>query len=192
MEDASGGDTSVSQKTWWGPRIWRILHSLAEIGQGRTDTGSGWLAVLRTTTAILPCAICRDHFASAMRPIRIPTGVRRGLWAAHAATGTETAAMPETELSSVYGGATCESVAALVNEVAGEFRRANVLDRFRVGYLLDWERAVSGLLRLLREPPQPLTSAPPVNRPRARTAATPAVSQASLRGRPTLQGRRYA
>jgi hypothetical protein len=188
MEDASGG---VSQKTWWGPRIWRILHSLAEIGQGRTDTGSGWMAVLRTTTAILPCAICRDHFASAMRLVRVPTGIRHGLWATHAAIGGATT-MPESELSDVYGGATCESVLALMSEVVGEFRRANVLDRFRVGYLLEWERAVSGLLRLLREPPHSLISEPSANRPRGRSAVAPAVSQASLRGRPTQRGRLYA
>lgn len=187
MEGATG---SVSHKTWWGPRIWRILHSLAEIGQGRTDTGSGWTAVLRTTTTILPCEVCRDHFATVMRTVRVPTGLRHGLWAAHAGTG---GALPESDLSSVYGGATGDTILVLMNEVASEFRRANVLDRFRVGYLLEWERAVTGLLRLLREPPPPINpSAPPANMPRARTAGIPAVSQASLRGRPILRGRRYA
>jgi hypothetical protein len=210
---------SVAHKAWWGPRIWRILHSLAEVSEGRSDAGIGWRAVVRTTAAILPCAICREHFGNAMAPVRMPSGVRHALWAAHAATG---GGLPEAELGRLYGvdlsggrtaGAICDGAAAGMTEVTAEFRRANVLDRFRVGHLLEWERAVSGLIRLLRFPPasalrtgsqrarttpasqagsQRTTPSPREGRQAGPSGGTPAGSQASPRGRPTPRDRRRA
>lgn len=178
----------VGHRGWWGPRIWRVLHTLAELSVGRTDTTAGWRTVIRTTSAMLPCAMCRNHFGAAMRSVRVPSGVRHGLWAAHAAVG---GVLPEAELAAVYGGeGGCDTVAALVAEVGAEFRRANVLDHFRVGYLGEWEHAVSGLIRLLRLPPP--TPAPQAGTPRVPSGATPAGLPTSLRGRPIPLGRRRA
>lgn len=189
---------SPAHKSWWGPRIWRVLHLLAEIGAERTDTGPGWRAVLRTTTAVLPCAACREHFGAAVRGWHVPAGVRHGLWAAHAAVG---GVLPEAELADVYGSGSLDAVTAIVAEVGREFRRVNVLDRFRVGYLAEWECAVGGLVRFLRLPPATsalradshlTTSALRADRREARSGANPAVSRALLHGRPTLRGRRNA
>lgn len=185
----------AANKAWWGPRIWRVLHLLAELTVERTvmsDLGPGWRAVLRTTTLMLPCDVCREHFGTTVRGWRIPSGVRQGLWAAHAATG---GSLTEAELATVYGigidGSRLDEVTALVREIGREFRRANVLDRFRVGYLSEWERAVSGLVEVLRAPPPSMVD-PSASRPGARSARIPAASPASLRGRPTLRGRRLA
>ena len=187
-----------AHKSWWGPRIWRVLHMLAEIGAERTDTGAGWRAVIRTTMAMLPCAVCREHFGVAARGWSVPSGVRHGLWAAHAAVG---GVLSEAELAGVYGNGGCDAAAAIVSEVGREFRRVNVLDRFRVGYLAEWECAVGGLIRLLRLPPTTsalradshlTTSALRADRRGGPSGANPAVSRASLRGHPTLRGRRYA
>ncbi len=179
---------TAANKAWWGPRIWRVLHTLAEASEpaSAAEIGPGWRAVLRTTTLMLPCDLCREHFGAAVRGWRVPSGIRHGLWAAHAATGG--GGFAETELATVYGGG-LEGVMALVREVGGEFRRANVLDRFRVGYLLEWERAISGLVGVLRSPPAPSTGGPSASRPAQRSARNPAASQSSLRGRPTPRGR---
>jgi hypothetical protein len=193
----------VAHKGWWGPRIWQILHSLAELSEGRSDAGPGWRAVVRTTVAILPCAVCREHFAAAMVPVRMPSGVRHALWAAHAATG---GGLPEAELGVLYGvggrtvAVVCDGAATGMGEVVSEFRRANVLDRFRVGHLMEWERAVGGLIRLLRFPPptpMPALRVTPMpalraSRPTGPSGGTPAGSQASPRGYPTPRGRRRA
>lgn len=187
--DASG---SVAHKSWWGPRIWRVLHALAEIGEGRIDTVGGWRAVLRTTTSILPCAVCREHFGTAVQGWRIPSGVRHGLWAAHAAVSQSETGLPEAELSGLYGGVGCDGVMAIVAEVGREFRCANVLDRFRIGYLVEWERAVGAFVRLLRLPPAVPPTSPQAGRPRGPSGGSPAGSPASRRGRPILRPRRVA
>lgn len=153
----------VGHKSWWGPRIWRILHCLAEISD-RRDCGPGWRVVLLLTAQMLPCDVCRGHFTVAGRGVRIVTGVapravlRHMLWATHASSREGGSLdFPESELSAVYsyGGdraAVIAEVRRLVTEVCSTFRSANVLDRFRVGHLADWERAVERLVGLLAVP----------------------------------------
>ena len=191
--DASGG---VGHRAWWGPRIWCVLHTLAEVSEGRPDTSTGWRMVLRTTASFLPCKMCRDHFGAAIRGWNVPTGVRHGLWAAHAAVG---GVLPEADLASTYGGG-CDAVLTIVTEVGAEFRRANVLDRFRAGYLGEWEHAVRGLVQLLRLPPTPAlqagsqrtTPALQAGRRVAPSGASPAGHPTSHRGRPIRPGHRRA
>ncbi len=153
---------AVADKRWWGPRIWRILHCLAEISDRRDCAGS-WRPVLLETAQMLPCDVCREHFLEAIRGLRLPgpeTGrtpreaVRHMLWATHAARG---GALPETALGAEYGysgdrGAVVAEIRRLVDEVAGSFRRENVLDRFRVGHLEAWVRAVLALTGLVANP----------------------------------------
>lgn len=45
----------------WGPRVWRLLHLLAEISD-RRDVCFLWKNVLRSTASVLPCEKCRRHF----------------------------------------------------------------------------------------------------------------------------------
>jgi hypothetical protein len=152
------------ERGWWGPRIWRIVHCLAEISD-RTDCGPGWRVVLQETVQMLPCDMCREHFGVAVRGLHLPLpmpgstrtpreAVRRMLWQTHSATG---GVLPEEELAAVYGyggdrGAVVAEVRRLLNEVAGAFRAENVLDRFRVGHLEAWVRAVTRLADLLLHP----------------------------------------
>lgn len=147
-------------KSWWGPRIWRILHCLAEVSD-RTDCGAGWRIILQETAAILPCDVCREHFTVAVRGLRLPSlgtaprsALRRMLWSTHRGVGGD---LPENELSSLYGyggdrSAVVAEVRRLVAEVVGAFRTDNVLDRFRVGHLSTWEGAIMRLAGLLSVP----------------------------------------
>jgi hypothetical protein len=159
---AAGGEVGVADKRWWGPRIWRILHCLAEISD-RRDCGGGWRVVLQETTQMLPCDMCREHFQVAVRGLRIPgpagsqtprDAVRRMLWATHAGTG---GGLPEAGLSAEYGyggdrGAVVTEVRRLVEEICSLFRAGNVLDRFRAVHLEPWARAVRQLAALLATP----------------------------------------
>ena len=158
--DVSG---AASHKSWWGPRIWRILHCLAEISD-RTDCGPGWRIVLSETAQMLPCEMCRTHFLAASNGVRLSVvgrapreGLRHMLWATHASTG---GGLPEAQLGGVYGyggdrGAVVAEARRLVAEVAGRFRAEGVLDRFRVGHLEAWVRAVGVLSGLLSVPEMP-------------------------------------
>lgn len=154
----------VADKRWWGPRIWRILHCLAEISD-RRDCVGGWRTVLMDTAQMLPCDMCREHFIGAIRGLRMPgpeTGrtpreaIRHMLWSTHAASQGGTT-LPESELTAAYGyggdrGAVVTEVRRLVDEVAVSFRAGHVLDRFRVGHLEAWTRAVGSLAGLLANP----------------------------------------
>ena len=45
---------------YWGPRLWRIFHDLAEISD-RRDIGMLWPNILKSTAATMPCIKCRHH-----------------------------------------------------------------------------------------------------------------------------------
>lgn len=150
----------AADKHWWGPRIWRVLHGLAEVSD-RPGCGPAWRVLLRATVELLPCEICRRHFAAASAAIALPVlgdcrvRLRRGLWEAHAAVG---GALPEEGLAAEYGcGGDREAVFGVVRDLVAEigaaFRAENVLGRFRGGALVDWERAVGAVVVLLRMPP---------------------------------------
>lgn len=149
----------VNDKKWWGPRIWRILHSLAEISD-RVDCGPAWRVALSTTAEMLPCAVCRAHFHGHVRQIPLPVGkiprdgLRRRLWAAHASTG---GVLPEDSLTAEYGcgGDRAEVLrvtGALTEEVFAEFQHAAIYDRFTSGRLVTWRRAIQTLIALLQTP----------------------------------------
>lgn len=156
----------IGHKNWWGPRIWRILHCLVELSD-RPSCVVGWRHVIQETAAILPCDMCREHFVAAMRSERLTAGsVRHMLWAAHAGSRLDDmvgVVLPESELSAVYGyggdrSAVFGEVGRLLTEVVDAFRSQNVLDRFRIGHLVDWERVVR---RLARELLLPVSVTPP-------------------------------
>ena len=162
-----GACMSVAEKGWWGPRIWRILHSLAEIND-RVDVGPAWRQALNLTADILPCVVCREHFRTRVRSIAFPIGVsnyaslRRTLWAIHAGTkasdvGAE--AFPEEQLATEYGGVSREiiitRVIGLVTEVITAFSENSVLDRLHAASLTPWHRAMTHLINLLRWPQPP-------------------------------------
>ncbi len=56
------------QREAWGPRFWRILHTLAECtGQQGTllqsnDEADAWILLIKALPFVMPCALCRQHF----------------------------------------------------------------------------------------------------------------------------------
>jgi hypothetical protein len=147
----------IGHKNWWGPRIWRILHCLAEISD-RPQCVVGWRHMFRATELVLPCEMCRRHFQAAVRGFRLQSGapLRHMLWATHAASRAGGDNLPEAELSAVYGyggdrGAVVTEVLRLVAEVVGAFRGA----RLQLAFLAEWERVAGRLARSLLLPPPP-------------------------------------
>lgn len=164
---------SVADKSWWGPRVWRILHGLAEVSD-RPALGMAWKAALRATVLMIPCDLCRHHFQAVVASIAFPleeifqSRLRHVLWSAHAAAGStrgpaasdcsDGLLFPEEALATEYGmGGDREAVltlsAALCHEVITAFRAANVLDRFRSAALVTWDHAIRALIAAIRLPP---------------------------------------
>jgi hypothetical protein len=52
----------------WGPRLWRVLHSLAECTGKRNYKGYHdneqrcWINIMNSLLKGLPCAVCKKHF----------------------------------------------------------------------------------------------------------------------------------
>ncbi len=157
-----------ANKKWWGPRFWRILHCLAEISD-RQDCIVGWRIVLQHTIRVLPCEICRTHFSSAIRSLRMPPigsgknpreNLREFLWKTHTNSKqlttdeeNENNFMKES-LTEEYGYGGNRSliiaeVRRLITEIVTEFRKDSVLDRFQTGYLEEWNHSISQLANLL-------------------------------------------
>lgn len=147
---------ATSDRRWWGPRIWRLLHSLAEISD-RHDCGPLWRIVVHATAEVLPCAVCRKHFQDAIRRMHFPANqsmqarMRHSLWAAHAAVG---GTLPEEGLAAEYGGervAVAQRAAGLLREVSDAFRAFTNVTK--------WYTATSQLISLLS-----VAEKPPVDR----------------------------
>jgi hypothetical protein len=46
----------------WGPRLWRLLHGLADVSD-RRDIYALWNIFLKYTTVVIPCQKCQKHMA---------------------------------------------------------------------------------------------------------------------------------
>ena len=148
-------------KQWWGPRIWRILHCMAEFSD-RSECGGAWRAVLRTTVDVLPCDLCRSHLRDSIGSISIlqprpaetmRSMLRHFLWTLH--QGSATVGISEESLTGLYGGdrvAVLKSVREGAREIEETFRRVHVLDRFHEGALRPWILAIQHLVHLLLIP----------------------------------------
>ena len=65
--DLSGASVvDVSSKLYWGPRLWRVFHLLAEISD-RRDMVMLWNNLMRLTAVSMPCEQCRVHLTAYMR-----------------------------------------------------------------------------------------------------------------------------
>jgi hypothetical protein len=88
------------QREAWGPRFWRVLHTLAEYS-GRqitelqsNDEADAWTNLLRAQAFVMPCDLCKQHYLSwivnyKINPLRDVAGetrrvyLRLWLWGCH-------------------------------------------------------------------------------------------------------------
>jgi hypothetical protein len=75
----------------WGPRFWKILHTLAEcVGFEKdiiteNDEAEAWILLLSTQPLVMPCRICKTHLSEYIRSHRIDSlravrGIHRYTW----------------------------------------------------------------------------------------------------------------
>jgi hypothetical protein len=57
-------------KFYWGPRMWALLHILADISN-RRDVGQLWSSFLQASANVLPCPACKQHFQNHLRTHRM-------------------------------------------------------------------------------------------------------------------------
>jgi hypothetical protein len=75
----------------WGPRFWKILHTMAErVGQQTSliqmnDEADAWSILIRAQAFVMPCTLCKQHFLEfqTLKPLgnlRSLHGEARKLW----------------------------------------------------------------------------------------------------------------
>jgi hypothetical protein len=70
MEGGPVEKTDIMSKNYWGPRIWRILHTLScAPSMGKTknvvlgrDERADWLQLLKAVGQLMPCDRCKQHY----------------------------------------------------------------------------------------------------------------------------------
>ena len=108
-------------RIFWGPRFWKILHTLAECSSGlaspilRNDEADIWKILLKTQAFVMPCPRCKEHYLQyrLQKPVpdlrKLANPERKSflthwLWECHSNANTETQkeSPPEEELSLIY------------------------------------------------------------------------------------------
>ena len=127
-------------REWWGPRFWKILHTLAECSGTMTtvihenDEADLWAILLKGQAFVMTCALCRDHYNTwyrSHRPVNIrllksterKEYLRRWLWACHNNVNKQSQKEEflEEHLSELYKK---ESLSEIMKDIYDMFRIA--------------------------------------------------------------------
>lgn len=52
----------------WGPRFWKVLHTLAETTGNQTqlilsnDEADAWILLIKLQQFVMPCLLCKEHY----------------------------------------------------------------------------------------------------------------------------------
>lgn len=148
----------------WGPRFWRLLHTLAEcsgtVGDllSSRDEAELWILVLKLQANVMPCKVCKEHYnewlsTHAVERVRYLEGadryswVRHWLWSCHEnvnrMNGKSTPA--EEDLPSLYPR---RSVQKEIVELGTMFQLAVEKRLLNVEDTLRWRQVLSRLRAL--------------------------------------------
>lgn len=69
--------SNPGSKQVWGPYFWTVLHTFAECVGYQTDPilssdeAEAWIVLLKTQVAVMPCPVCKQHYAEWLRTHRV-------------------------------------------------------------------------------------------------------------------------
>lgn len=142
----------------WGPRMWRLLHGLADLSD-RRDIYPLWNTFLKYTAIVLPCQKCQHHMADYWRIHRfLPKGWDR-------LTGTHVRTEIRAKLHAFHNdvnarlGKPCPPLAPLgtLDRVALGQEIQSLFDSLREEWVaahLEWKRTGALLVSLVKSGPQ--------------------------------------
>ncbi len=148
----------------WGPRFWRIFHTMAECSGEqpdsvqRRDEAEAWILVLKTQAHVMPCAICKTHYSEwllnhAVERIRYLEGeerrswLRHWLWACHEQVNRMNgkSTPPEEDLPSLYPR---RSIQKEIVELGTMFHTALNRQLLKLEDVQRWRQAIARLRAL--------------------------------------------
>ena len=145
----------------WGPRFWKILHTLAEYSGNQTnqilsnDEVDAWILLLKSQAFVMPCALCKQHYlewqqSHKLEGIKQLVGekrrewIRKWLWACHKKVNEmNDKATPELEvLPNMYKKQTIEKE---YKEILTMFQAAFNLQQLKSEDVNRWKLSLSRL-----------------------------------------------
>ena len=159
-------EQSTKSKDYWGPRLWRMFHLLAEISD-RADVSAQWRKWFVQTSNIMPCEKCRAHLRTYLRfnkfirfqnPLTNAKTVRDHIRAEifklhnHANANAEKPAFAEEDLAKAYGEKTRNEILLETQTILGEVERHWLsLDFFKTRHQewLSWKGTCIMIMALL-------------------------------------------
>ena len=148
----------------WGPRFWKILHTLAETSGSQRqailnlDEAEAWIILLKAQQFVMPCALCKDHYkqwrtSHPTELVRKLSGeerkdfLRQWLWGCHNRVNqmNNKVSVPIEELPSLYPK---QSIQKELNELNTMFQLAITRQSLKYEEVKVW-KAVIQRLRLL-------------------------------------------
>lgn len=160
---------SPDSNAYWGPRLWRIFHILAEYSD-RRDISPLWLNLMRTTAQSMPCSKCRTHlteylrthtmfrFSPLMQIKDIHTNIRRDVHVLHNFVNLRNGApkFDFAQLAPTYGNKPRKErlyeVQVLYNELKNAWTPL-VHTRIHPAAFSQWKQALDLLLALIASGP---------------------------------------
>lgn len=131
---------NVLDRSYWGPRFWKVLHTLAQCSGNlqnptmRNDEADLWKMLLKTQSFVMPCALCKQHYLEyklnvpllELRNLSNPDRkyfLTNWLWKCHSNVNTQAQkeSPPEETLSDLYP---LQSIRNEVNELILMFNLA--------------------------------------------------------------------
>jgi hypothetical protein len=156
---------NILGKDYWGPRVWRLLHTLSCYpGVGTTkavvlarDERSAWLHMLKALGQIMPCDRCKQHYREwfhvtgilkeTMYVGDLRTYIRGALFDLHCSAnvdqGKEPAPIVYADLDTAYPP---QSLSPIVEELEGCWRAALERRLITLDSVRLWRRSVATLL----------------------------------------------
>jgi hypothetical protein len=151
-------------REWWGPRFWKVLHTLAECSGTMTvlitanDEADLWSILLKAQAFIMPCALCKSHYLTWYinhRPVDLRSlngsdrkaYLRSWLLACHNNVNNQTQKenFPEERLSEIYKK---ESIAEVVRDIYEMFRVALERSQLKLEDVNRWKTSLTKLRML--------------------------------------------
>jgi hypothetical protein len=148
----------------WGPRFWKLLHTMAELSGTQTNTilsndeADAWIIFLKSQAFVMPCALCRTHYLEWQQTHKIEkirslqgqerkTYLCRWLWGCHTRVNelNEKDSLPYEQLSELYGKQPLEKEFRQLNTM---FQQALTQQQLKPEDVARWKK-VSVRLRIL-------------------------------------------
>lgn len=156
---------SILDRSYWGPKFWILLHSLAERSGNfsdnvrKNDEANYWTQLLRNQALVMPCEVCKMHYTQYIMGVKFAelkaingaerrTWLKKLLWNLHNNVNTynQRSEFPYEQLEIVYGAIT--KVKPIMDNLIVMFQTATQKGKLKSEYIMQWKTSARYLITL--------------------------------------------